>query len=105
VGGNTGNTNDLGKFKMSSLRNIEMTAPYMHDGRFATLEQVVDHYSTGVVLNVNLGAPLLQPGVPGQPPVVRRPNFTTQERAALVAFMKSLTDPVFLSDPKFSDPF
>jgi len=105
VGGDTGNTNDMGKFKMSSLRNIEKTAPYMHDGRFATLEQVVDHYSTGVVQNVNLGGPLQQPGAPGQPPVVRRPNFTAQERAALVAFMKTLTDPVFLADPKFSDPF
>ncbi len=105
VGGVTGQAADMGKFKMSSLRNIELTAPYMHDGRFATLEQVVDHYSTGVVQNANLGPALMQPGPPGQPPVVRRPNFTAQERAALVAFMKTLTDPALVSDPKFADPF
>jgi len=105
VGGVTGQAADQGKFKMSSLRNIELTAPYMHDGRFATLEAVVDHYSTGVVMNANLGPPLLQPGPPGQPPVVRRPNFTAQEKAALVAFMKTLTDPALVTDPKFADPF
>lgn len=105
VGGVTGQATDQGKFKMSSLRNIELTAPYMHDGRFATLEAVVDHYSTGVVMNANLGPPLLQPGPPGQPPVVRRPNFTAQEKAALVAFMKTLTDPALVTDPKFADPF
>lgn len=105
VGGITGQPADMGKFKMSSLRNVEMTAPYMHDGRFATLEDVVNHYSTGVVMNVNLGPTLTQPGPPGQPPVVRRPNFTPQERDGLVAFMKTLTDPVFLADPKYADPF
>jgi len=105
VGGVTGQAADMGKFKMSSLRNIELTAPYMHDGRFATLDDVVDHYSTGVVMNANLGPPLTQPGGPGQPPVVRRPNFTAQEKAALVAFMKTLTDPALVTDPKFSDPF
>lgn len=105
AGAITGVAADEGKFKMSSLRNIEVTAPYMHDGRFTTLEQVIDHYSTGVVQNVNLGPPLTQPGAPGQPPVVRRPNFTEQERAALVAFLKTLTDPVFLADPKFAVPF
>jgi cytochrome c peroxidase len=105
VGGITGLANEMGKFKMSSLRNIEFTAPYMHDGRFATLEEVVNHYSTGVVANVNLGPTLMQPGPPGQPPVVRRPNFTPQERDALVAFMKTLTDMALMTEPKFSDPF
>ncbi len=105
VGGISGQAADMGKFKMSSLRNIELTSPYMHDGRFSTLEQVVNHYSTGVVQNANLGPALTQPGPPGQPPVVRRPNFTPQERDALVAFMKTLTDQYVINDPKFSDPF
>ncbi len=107
VGGVTGAPQDLGKFKMSSLRNIEHTAPYMHDGRFATLEDVVDFYSTGVVFNANLGPPLRVPGPPGQPPLAeaRRPNFTAEERAALVAFLKTLTDTAVLSDEKYSDPF
>lgn len=105
VGGVTAQAGDMGKFKMSSLRNIELTAPYMHDGRFATLEEVVNHYSTGVVFNANLGPALAQPGPPGQPPVARRPNFTQQERDALVAFLNTLTDTAVVTDPKFSDPF
>lgn len=105
AGGVTGLAADMGKFKMSSLRNVALTAPYMHDGRFAALEDVVDHYSTGVVMNVNLGPALTQPGGPGQPPVVRRPNFTPQERDALVAFMRTLTDATFISDVRYSDPF
>jgi cytochrome c peroxidase len=83
----------LGQFKSPSLRNVERTAPYMHDGRFATLEQVIDHYSKGVQAHPNLG------------PQVRRLNFTDSERAALVAFLRTLTDQRFLTDPKFSDPF
>ncbi|MEM9158645.1 MAG: cytochrome c peroxidase [Verrucomicrobiota bacterium] len=102
VGGDTGRQQDMGKFKMSSLRNIEVTAPYMHDGRFATLEEVIDHYSTEVVANPNLGNELEQPG-PGDNPA--RPNFSPQATADLVAFLKTLTDHEFLTDPKFSDPF
>jgi cytochrome c peroxidase len=98
-GGANGNANDQGKFKMSSLRNIEQTAPYMHDGRFATLEQVVDFYSTDVVDNSNLSGRLRQNGA------VRRPNFTAAERAALVAYLKTFTDDGFLVDPKFASPF
>ena len=99
VGGVNGNPNDEGKFKMPSLRNIEMTAPYMHDGRFETLEEVIDHYSTGIVANPNLGNQLEDNNRPV------RPNFNIQEKAALVAFLKTLTDQNFLTDPKFSDPF
>jgi len=105
VGGVTGNAQDEGKFKMSSLRNIEMTAPYMHDGRFATLEAVIDHYSTGVVATATLGPQLRTPPRPGSPPQPRRPNFTPQEKDALVAFLKTLTDPAFLGDSRYSDPF
>ena len=84
----------MGLFKSPSLRNVEFTAPYMHDGRFATLEAVIDHYSTGVKRHPNLNGRLR-----------RRPNFTTEQKAALVAFLKTLTDKKFIEDPKFSDPF
>ena len=62
IGGITGNAGDLGKFKVPSLRNIELTAPYMHDGRFTNLEQVVEFYNSGVVFNANLTPPLRGPG-------------------------------------------
>jgi cytochrome c peroxidase len=85
---------DLGLFKSPSLRNVELTAPYMHDGRFATLEEVVDHYSRNVKPH---------PNTDGR--VRRRLNLTDADKAALVAFLKTLTDPKFVTDPKFSDPF
>jgi cytochrome c peroxidase len=105
VGAITGNPADDGKFKVPSLRNIELTAPYMHDGRFATLEEVVEFYNSGVQAHPNLSAPLRNPpGSPGagQP---RRLNLTTVQKAALVAFLKTLTDRTVTSDPRFSDPF
>ncbi|HEY1051071.1 MAG TPA: cytochrome c peroxidase [Prosthecobacter sp.] len=102
IGAISGRTQDEGLFKVGSLRNIELTAPYMHDGRFATLEQVVEFYNSGVVAHPNL-APQLRNGGPGGPP--RRLNLTTAQKAALVAFMKTLTDTTVTSDAKFSDPF
>lgn len=101
----TGRAQDEGLFKVPSLRNIALTAPYMHDGRFATLEQVVEHYNSGVVNHPNLSPPLRNPpGTPGagQP---RRLNLTTAQKAALVAFMKTLTDDTLTADARFSDPF
>ncbi|MEM9997249.1 MAG: cytochrome c peroxidase, partial [Bacteroidota bacterium] len=89
-----------GRFKTGSLRNIAVTAPYMHDGRFATLEQVVDHYDRGVRPHPNLSPPLRMPN--GQP---LRLNLNAQERAALVAFLETLTDEDFLTDERWSDPF
>lgn len=103
LGGITGRTQDEGLFKVPSLRNIELTAPYMHDGRFATLEQVVEFYNSGVVNNPNLSPPLRNP--PGQPPGARRLNLTPAQKAALVAFLRTLTDPALATDAKFSDPF
>jgi cytochrome c peroxidase len=100
VGGVTGNARNDGKFKMSSLRNIEMTAPYMHDGRFETLMEVVEHYDSGVVDNANLGPPLRN-----QDGSVRRLNLTAAEKDALVAFLLTLTDQNVLTDSKWSDPF
>lgn len=101
VGAVSGRPQDEGLFKVPSLRNIELTAPYMHDGRFATLEQVVDFYNTGVVNHPNLSPPLR--AGPGGPP--RRLNLTATQKAALVAFMKTLTDTTVTTDPKFQDPF
>jgi cytochrome c peroxidase len=105
VGGITGRPQDMGLFKVPSLRNIELTAPYMHDGRFATLEQVVDFYNAGIVDNPNLSPPL-RTGRPPQPPGgPLRLNLTTQQKAALVAFLKTLTDTSLTTDPRFADPF
>jgi cytochrome c peroxidase len=106
VGGITGRDQDKGVFKVPSLRNIELTAPYMHDGRFATLEDVVEFYNSGVVANPNLPPPLRVPTPPGAPPgPPRRLNLTADQKAALVAFLKTLTDPPVTTEVKFSDPF
>ena len=107
VGEVTGLASDEGFFKVPSLRNIELTAPYMHDGRFATLEQVVEFYNSGVVNHPNLSPQLRVlpgPGVP-QPPPPRRLNLTDAQKAALVAFLKTLTDTSVTNHPKYSDPF
>ena len=101
IGGITGNAGDLGKFKVPSLRNIELTAPYMHDGRFTNLDQVVEFYNSGVVFNANLTPPLRAAG--GNSAL--RLNLTTDQKAALVAFLKTLTDTNLANDVKLSDPF
>ena len=106
VGGITGRPEDQGVFKVPSLRNIELTAPYMHDGRFATLDQLVEFYNSGVVENPNLPPALRVPTPPGAPPgPPRRLNLTQGQKAALVAFLRTLTDTTVTTDPKFSDPF
>ena len=96
----TGNPADNGLFKVGSLRNIELGAPYMHDGRFATLEQVVEHYSSGVKAHPNLSNQLKLPN--GQP---RLANLSVADKAALVAFLKTLTDQAMVTDQKYSNPF
>ena len=106
VGGITGNQADNGKFKVPSLRHIELTAPYMHDGRFATFEQVAEFYNSGLVDNPNLSPSLRVPTPPVQPSgPPRRLNLTPQQKAALVAFLKTLTDPNLATDEKLSNPF
>jgi cytochrome c peroxidase len=102
VGDLTLNSADYGLFKAPDLRNIELTAPYMHDGRFKTLEEVVEHYNTGVKQHPNLDPQLL--GGRGQRGV-RLMNLNEDEQAALVAFLKTLTDHKLINDPKYSDPF
>ncbi|MEP7355528.1 MAG: cytochrome c peroxidase [Acidobacteriota bacterium] len=96
----SGNAAQLGAFRFPSLRDIAMRAPYMHDGRFATLEDVVDFYDHGVQNNPNLDQRLRGPG--GTP---LRLNLNQSDKAALVAFLGTLTDTQLLSDPRFSDPF
>ena len=119
----TGASRDEGNFKSPSLRNVAVGAPYMHDGRFATLEEVVEHYSTGIQAHPNLAAALrggldsrrLFRGRLGLSELGRafdrirgtpeRYGFSSQERAALVAFLHTLTDETLLTDEKLSDPF
>jgi cytochrome c peroxidase len=90
----------LGAFKVPSLKNIELTAPYMHDGRFATLEEVINHYSEGIKAHPNLAPALRDPQ--GNPVKI---NFTDQEKADLLAFLKTLTDRTIATEAKWSDPF
>jgi cytochrome c peroxidase len=92
-----------GVFKIPSLRNIALTAPYMHDGRFSTLEEVVEHYNSGVKNHPNLD-PLLKTGS-GAAAVPQRLNLSKKEKSDLVAFLKTLTDPKITTDVRFSDPF
>jgi cytochrome c peroxidase len=89
----TGRPEDRGRFRVRTLRNVGVTAPYMHDGRLPTLEAVIRHYEEG--------------GEPGAPRDPRMPAFrlTPAERAALVAFLESLTDEEFLRDPRYADPW
>lgn len=103
----TGRAQDEGRFKMASLRNVELSGPYMHDGRFVTLEEVIEFYSTGIQLHPNLNGRLRVNGAPGGPPPgpPLRPNYSPAEVAALVAFLKTLTDTNFTTDPRWSDPF
>ena len=87
---------DLHKFKVPSLRNIEKTAPYMHDGRLFTLEAVMEHYNSGVV-NSNTLDPLLKAnGKLGIP-------LTDVEKIQIIAFLKTLTDTQYLTDKRFSE--
>jgi len=96
LGGITGQPQDMGRFKTPSLRNVALTAPYMHDGRFQTLEEVIDHYDSG-----------------GHPSPTIDPNMkftqgglqlTAQKKQQLIAFLNTLTDVEFVNDPRFSDP-
>ena len=89
-----------GLFKVTSLRNVELTAPYMHDGRFSTLEEVIEHYNSGVKAHPNLSFQLKQ--LNGQP---RLMNLSADDKSALVAFLKTLTDRNVTTDVKYSNPF
>jgi cytochrome c peroxidase len=88
----TGKALDAGKFKTPSLRNVAMTAPYMHDGSLATLEDVLQHYDAG------------GRGHPNTDPIVQPLGLSDDEMADVLAFLSSLTDEAFLTNPEFADP-
>ena len=100
AGGVFNNPIFVGRFKTTSLRNIELTAPYMHDGRFATLEEVVEHYNSGIKAHPTLSPALKDAS--GNPVQL---NLTSSEKAALVAFLKTLTDNSISNEMKWSNPF
>ena len=92
----TGDPNDNGKFRSPSLRNLAFTAPYMHDGRFNTLDEVIDHYSEGLKSSPTID------------PLMKRVNeggvqLTPQDKADLKAFLLSLSDPSFINNPAFQN--
>jgi cytochrome c peroxidase len=89
-----------GQFKIPSLRNIALTAPYMHDGRFKTLDAVMGHYSDDIADNSNLDVRLQDPD--GSP---KRFNISAPDRKAIIAFLNTLTDQEMISDVRFSSPF
>lgn len=94
----TGHQNDIGKFKSPTLRNIMLTAPYMNDGRYATIEQVIDFYSEGV-----LWSPTIDP-------LMKKVNeggvrLLQQDKDNLIAFLSTLTDTTFINNPELSNPF
>jgi cytochrome c peroxidase len=91
---------DNGKFKIPSLRNVVYTAPYMHDGRYANLKEVMEHYSEGIEDTPNLDQKLK--GADGH---ARTMNISEHEKEAIIAFLNTLTDDSVITDPKFSDPF
>lgn len=86
---------DLGKFKTPSLRNIEFTSPYMHDGRFTTLEEVLDHYNSNFKYAANLDPILAN---------IPKNRLTIQEKKDIIAFLKTLSDFEFLTNPDFKAP-
>lgn len=101
----TGKAADMGKFKAPSLRNVGVTAPYMHDGSIATLDEVLDHYMNGG--RTITSGPHAGDGSqsPLKAPLIRGFELTDDERAAVLAFLDSLTDETFLTDRRFSDPW
>jgi cytochrome c peroxidase len=101
----TGERRDMGRFKAPTLRNVALTAPYMHDGSMATLEEVVEHYERGgrfiedgEFTGDGRRSPYKSKFVPGF-------ELSESERADLLAFLHSLTDESVVQDPRYSDPF
>lgn len=103
---NTARPEDMGRFKVPSLRNIAVTAPYMHDGSIKTLDAVVDHYAAGGRL-IEGGAANAGDGraSPLKSPLVSGFALSAEERKDLIAFLNALTDEAFLKDPRFSNPW
>lgn len=94
----TQNEMDKGKFKVPSLRNVAVTAPYMHDGRLQTLEQVIDHYNEGIQESTTADPTVLNTKETGL-------FLTGQDKEDLINFLKTLTDDSFLNEPSYKNPF
>ncbi len=90
----TGLQEDKYKFKTPSLRNVELTSYYMHDGRFETLEECLNHYTAGFANKINLDPSLPTNGF----------QFTEQDKSDVILFLKTLTDTTFIKNKKFKDP-
>ena len=103
----TGKGSDKGKFKIPTLRNIALTAPYMHDGRFATLEQVVDHYNEGISVSKTLSPLIMEADNRQQHDAQTKVSLhlNDAEKRAIVAFLHTLTDEHFITAEQFSNPF
>lgn len=97
LGGVTGDPSDNGKFKSPSLRNLIFTAPYMHDGRFSSIDEVINHYSEGLQNSPTID-PLMKKVSQGGV------QLSLQEKANLKAFLLTLTDEAFINNPNFSNP-
>ena len=91
-------SSSIGAFKVPSLRNIELTPPYMHDGRFQTLEETIDHYSEGIKYSPTVNPTLLSISNLG-------PLLNEQQKADIVAFLKTLTDYELITNSKYASPF
>lgn len=98
LGGHTGKPEDVGLFKIPSLRNVAVTSPYMHDGRFETLGQVLDFYSDSVHYSVNVDPKMGTAPRGGA-------HLTELEKQQIIAFLHTLTDSAFISDPALANPF
>jgi cytochrome c peroxidase len=96
-GGISGDPLQMGKFKTVSLRNIEISGPYMHDGRFTTLEEVLDHYDSGGLPSATID-PFMKYTDGGL-------SLSDQSKADIISFLKTLTDTAFIHNPAFQDPF
>jgi len=94
----TGRPDDRGKFKASTLRNVDRTGPYMHDGRFHTVDQVIEHYNWSVRPHANLDPRLRDFAANG----LALPEVP---KVALARFLSTLTDNELLENPKYADPF
>ncbi|MCR9181987.1 MAG: cytochrome-c peroxidase [Flavobacteriaceae bacterium] len=97
LGNVTGDPRDNGKFKAPSLRNLLYTSPYMHDGRFETLDEVINHYSEGLVFSETID-PLMKAVAQGGV------QLSEEDKADLKAFLLSLSDPGFINNPDFQNP-
>jgi cytochrome c peroxidase len=96
---------DMGRFKAPTLRNVAVTAPYMHDGSIATLDEVLDHYASGgrtIASGPHAG---VGRDNPYKSELINGFELSAQERADLMAFLHALTDVAFLGDPRFADPW